>query len=274
MLDDRGVLVVGASATGVQLADEIQRSGRRVTLAVGEHVKMPRTYRGRDVFWWLESAGVLDEGIDDVDDLVRARHVPSPQLIGSREHRSIDLDALSEIGVEITGRLASMRDGVALCSGGLANVCRLADLKLGRLLDRFDSWAERTGAGSDAPPERFAPTRLPADPRLTIDFARRGIGTVVWATGLRPEYPWVDLPVLDRKGRIRHDGGVVTGAPGLYLLGGNLLRSRRSSYLAGAEGDTEAIATHLQRYLGASRRPVRLVTVPVPSSRLAPRVTA
>jgi putative flavoprotein involved in K+ transport len=77
-LDEGGVLVVGASATGVQLADEIQSSGRPVTIAVGEHVTLPRTYRGRDIFWWMHAAGVLDGRRDDVDDLVRARHIPSP----------------------------------------------------------------------------------------------------------------------------------------------------------------------------------------------------
>ena len=94
-LPDGGVLVVGASATGVQLAEEIQRSGRPVTLAVGEHVRMPRTYRGRDIFWWMEAAGMLDERYDEVDDLVRARHLPSPQLIGTPERRTIDLNSLA-----------------------------------------------------------------------------------------------------------------------------------------------------------------------------------
>jgi putative flavoprotein involved in K+ transport len=256
-LDDRGVLIVGASATGVQLADEIQRSGRPVTLAAGEHVRMPRTYRGRDIFWWLESAGVLAERFDQVDDLVRARHVPSPQLIGSSDGRSIDLNSLRAIGVDITGRLGSVRAGVALCSGGLANVCRLADLKLGRLLDRFDAWAERAGADVAGTPERCAPTTIP-DPALQIDLRRSNIGTVIWATGFRPDYSWLDVPVLDRKGRLRHEGGVVSGASGLYLLGGNLLRTRRSSYLAGAEADTEAIAAHLHDYLCIPHRRDRL----------------
>ena len=119
-LDDGGVLVVGGSATGVQLADEIQRSGRQVTLAVGEHVRMPRTYRGRDIFWWMEAAGVLDERFDQVDDLVRARHLPSPQLIGTPDRRSLDLNSLAELGIEIVGRVGAIRDGVAQFSGGLA----------------------------------------------------------------------------------------------------------------------------------------------------------
>ena len=248
-LADRGVLVVGASATGVQLADEIHRSGRPVTLAVGEHVRMPRTYRGRDIFWWLECSGVLDERHDEVDDLVRARHVPSPQLIGTPEHRSIDLTTLGKLGVEMVGRLGSVRDGVALFSGALANTCRLADLKLHRLLNRFDLWASDAGVDSLDGPQRPEPTSVPTDALLTIDLRRRGIGTIVWATGFRPDHSWLQLPVRESRGRIRHHGGVVQGAPGVYLLGGNLLRTRRSSYIGGAEDDSRAIADHLHGYL-------------------------
>jgi putative flavoprotein involved in K+ transport len=250
-LDERGVLVVGASATGVQLADEIQRSGRPVTIAVGEHVRLPRTYRGRDVFRWMDDSGVLDEGLDDVDDLARARHVPSPQLIGTPDHRSIDLNALARVGVQIVGRLCSLRDGVAQFSGGLANTCRLADLKMNRLLDRFDAWARHADRNSPDPAHRFEPTQVPAAPALELDLARRGIGTVVWATGYRADYSWLELPVLDRKGRIRHHGGIVDNAPGAYVLGGNLLRTRRSSYLAGADADTQELANHLHRHLSA-----------------------
>jgi putative flavoprotein involved in K+ transport len=252
-LDDTGVLVVGGSASGVQLADEIHRSGRQVTIAVGEHVAMPRTYRGRDIFWWMERTGLLDERYDEVDDLVRARHVPSPQLIGTPERRSLDLNSLAALGVEVVGRIGAIRDGVALCSGGLANTCRLADLKLHRLLDRFDEWERRTGIGLAEPAQRFEQTTVGAPATLEIDLRRRNIGTIVWATGFRPDHSWLDVPVLDHKGRVRHDGGVVTDAPGMYLLGGSLLRTRRSSYIAGASDDTAALADHLHRHL--SRRP-------------------
>ena len=248
-LSDRGVLIVGASATGVQLADEVQRSGRPVTLSVGEHVRLPRTYRGRDIFWWMDAASVLDERYDEVDDLVRARHVPSPQLIGSPEHRSIDLNTLARLGVEIVGRLCGMQDGVAQFSGGLANTCRLADLKMNRLLNRFDIWADSSEADVDDPPRRFEPTNVPSAPTLEIDLAAHNIGTIVWATGYRPDYHWLELPVLDRKGQLRHTGGIVPGAPGVYVLGGNLLRTRRSSYIAGADEDTFALANHLRAYL-------------------------
>jgi len=250
-LAEGGVLVVGGSATGVQLAEEIHRSGRPVTLSVGEHVRMPRSYRGRDIFWWMDAAGVLDERYDEVDDIVRARHTPSPQLVGSPEHRSIDLNTLGEIGVEIVGRLGSVNDGVALFSGALANTCRLADLKLTRLLDRFDQWASSAGVEGLAEPDPPRPTVVSADAPLSIDLRRRGINTVLWATGYRPDYSWLGLPVLDYRGRIRNEGGVVQGAPGVYLLGGSLLRTRRSSYISGAAEDSRVLADHLHSYLAS-----------------------
>ncbi|MGH9133348.1 MAG: NAD(P)-binding domain-containing protein [Ilumatobacteraceae bacterium] len=253
-LDERGVLVVGASATGVQLADEIRRSGREVTIAVGEHVRLPRTYRGRDTFWWMDAAGVLDERHDEVDDLVRARHVPSPQLIGSPERRTVDLTTLDRSGVRIVGRLSAIAGSVAQFSGGLANVCRLADLKLERLLGRFDEWAAQTGADEVGPPERFEPTRPPHDPTLGLDLGRGEVGTIVWATGYRPDHSWLGLPAFDHKGRIRHDGGVIRDSPGAYLLGANLLRRRRSSFISGASSDTADIAEHLHRHLDGRRR--------------------
>ena len=201
---------------------------------------------------------MLDERHDQVDDLVRARHLPSPQLIGTPEGRSVDINTLVDIGVDVVGRVGAVRDGVVLCSGALANVCRLADLKLGRLLDRFDRWIDRGGIDVGHDVERPVPTMLPTERLLELDLGRRGIGTVVWATGYRPDVSWLDLPVLDHRGRIRHRGGVVDGAPGVYVLGGSLLRTRRSSYLGGAGDDTRAVAEHLQGHLASVRqgRPV------------------
>ena len=251
-LDDRGVLVVGASATGIQLADEIRRSGRAVAIAVGEHVRLPRLYRGRDIFWWMDAAGILDQRYDEVDDLVRARHLPSPQLVGTSERRSIDLNSLVDQGVQIVGRLGRIHDGVAQFSGSLANVCALADLKMNRLLQTFDDWAHNTEVDEVDRPHRFEPTRLSSTPALELDLSSGEIGTIVWATGYRPDYSWLDVPVLDRKGRIRHDGGVVRDAPGMYLVGVNVLRRRRSSFINGAEQDTADLADHLAMYLDRS----------------------
>jgi putative flavoprotein involved in K+ transport len=251
-LSDGGVLVVGGSATGCQLADEIHRSGRPVTLSVGEHVRMPRSYRGRDIFWWMEMAGVLDEGYDEVDDITRARHVPSPQLVGTPERSTLDLNVLRDRGIRIVGRLGRIADGVAQFSGSLANVCALADLKMNRLLKQLDEWAESSALAADVdPPHRFEPTRVDPSPLLHLDLASGEIQTVLWATGYRPSYSWLDVPVVDRKGRLRHDGGVVGEAPGLYVLGLPFLRRRASTFIHGAEADTDALAGHLHSFLDA-----------------------
>ena len=249
-LDDRGVLVVGASATGVQLADEIHRSGRQVTLAVGEHIRMPRVYRALDIQSWLDAAGILDERYDEVDDIVRARRVPSPQLIGTPERATLDLNALTSRGVEIVGRLVGIQDGKAQFSGSLRNHCAMADLKLTRLLDRIDSWADQnTPRHTFSEPEWFDATRVVDTPRLSLDLLRNPIGTVIWASGFRPDYSWLHVqPAFDRKGLLRHDGGIVA-VPGLYVLGLNFMRRRKSSFMHGAEDDVRDLGTHLAAYL-------------------------
>jgi putative flavoprotein involved in K+ transport len=252
-LPDGRVLVVGASATGVQLAAEISRSGRPVTLSVGEHVRLPRLYRGHDVLWWMDAAGVWNQRYDEVDDLSRARRLPSPQLVGTPERSTLDLNALTELGVELVGRIAAVRDGRALFSGGLRNVFSLADLKLNRLLDKFDEWALTSGRdGEFAAPERLAPTRAPAAAKLQLDLRGGEIRSVLWATGFRPDYQWLDVPVLDAKGQLRHEGGVVD-SPGLYALGLPVLRRRKSTFIYGIEDDAREVIEHLAGYLGERR---------------------
>jgi putative flavoprotein involved in K+ transport len=254
-LPDGGVLVVGASATGVQLAGEIHRSGRPVTLAVGEHVRLPRSYRGRDIFWWLEATGLLAERYDEIDDLTRARHLPSPQLTGTPEAITTDLNSLTALGIRIVGRLGRITDGVAQFSGALANTCALADLKMNRFLNRADEWAAATGLDDELPPpHRFPATLVDPGSPLQLDLRSGEIATVLWATGFRPDHSWLDIPVRDRGGRIRHDGGVVTGAPGLYVLGLPVLRTRASTYIHGAAADSGALADHLLSFLGSRRR--------------------
>jgi putative flavoprotein involved in K+ transport len=252
-LDDRGVLVVGASATGVQLADEIRRSGRRVVISVGEHVRMPRIYRGRDVFWWLDAVGISAESIDEVDDLVRARNLPSPQLIGTTDRRSIDLNVLTRSGVEVVGRLGRIHGGTAQFSGSLANVCMLADLKMNRMLETFDEWSEGRDLGDIDPPERFEATEVPSSPATEIGLLEDDFGSIVWATGYRPDYSWLDVPVLDGKGRIQHIGGVVDRSPGLYVTGLSMLRRRASSFIHGSNLDSEDLGNHLAAYLERTR---------------------
>jgi putative flavoprotein involved in K+ transport len=250
-LPDGGVLVVGASATGVQLAAELRRSGRPVTLSVGEHVRLPRTYRGRDVLWWMDTAGVWDQRYDEIEDLTRARRLPSPQLAGTPDRTTLDLNALTALGVELVGRWATVRDGSALFSGGLRNVFALADLKMNRLLGTFDEWAETAGREAEAgSQERFARTTAPSSTRLRLDLRSGEIRSIVWATGFRPDYEWLDVPVVDEKGQLRHEGGVVD-SPGLYALGLPVLRRRRSTFICGIEDDAREVIAHLAAYLAA-----------------------
>jgi len=248
-LSDRDVLVVGASASGLQLADEIARSGRRVTLAVGDHVRLPRTYRGMDIHWWMNVIGQLDERYDEVDDINRARRLPSLQLIGTPERRTLDLNAVAEQGVDLVGRLVGVAADRAQFSGSLANYCASADLKEVRLLERIDEHARDTGLDDEIEaPTRPEPTRV-GPPSLGLDLS--SLGTVVWATGFRPRYPWLDPGLLDRKGSLVHDGGVLPVA-GMYVLGVPFQRRRKSSFLDGVGDDAIELCDHLVDHLASS----------------------
>jgi putative flavoprotein involved in K+ transport len=247
-LADGGVLVVGASASGTQIANEIRRSGRAVILSVGEHIRAPRVYRGRDLQWWMDAAGVLDERYDQID-IARARRVPSLQLAGTPDRSTLDLNALTEIGVTLAGRLAGIAGGKAQFAGSLRNMCALSDLKMGRLLDTIDAWARHNGLDAEvAPPHRLPPTSVEEAPPLTMDLAAGGIRTIIWAAGYRPDYAWLELPILDRKGMVRHDGGVAA-APGIYLMGTPFMRRRKSTLIDGAGDDARELSAHLASYL-------------------------
>ncbi|WP_156944808.1 NAD(P)/FAD-dependent oxidoreductase [Bradyrhizobium sp. Ec3.3] len=250
LLPNGGVMIVGASASGIQLAREIRAAGRRVVLCVGEHVRLPRTYRGRDIQWWMDAIGAMDVRYDTmVEDIERARRLPSLQLIGTPERVTVDLNSLRKAGVELVGRLVGLCDGKAQFSGSLANHCALADLKMNRLLASIDDWVNTSGLAQQfAPPHGFEPTDVGSETRLCLDLIRAGIGTVIWATGYRPDYSWLDVPVLDRKGRIRHDGGIVS-APGMYVMGLPFMRRRKSSFIDGAGADAADLAAHLSQNL-------------------------
>jgi putative flavoprotein involved in K+ transport len=261
-LEDGGVLVVGASASGIQLAKEIHESGRPVTLATGEHVRMPRTYRGKDILWWMDATGRSDEHIEEVDDLVRARRVPSPQLIGTPDRSTVDMNTLTDIGVQLTGRVCNIRDGVCQTSGDLRNLCKMADLKAGRLLRTIDDWVdEQVNTREDiarialAFPkgEDLNPTRVSDKPRMSLDLNSGEFRTIVWATGYRADYSWLRVPVLDHKGQLRHDGGVVH-TPGMYVMGHNFLRRRKSSFIHGATDDARDLSEHLAGYLAGAHQ--------------------
>ena len=249
-----GVLVVGASASGLQLADELARAGRTVTLAAGQHTRVPRLYRGRDLFHWLERLGLLRQAAGDVVDLAVSRAQPSFQLVGRPTHDTIDLRGLAGRGVDVVGRLTALDDGRAWFDDDLIASTAAADLKLALLLGRIDSLLAAGDAADtedvpDAPP--FVP-HWPAfvDARASHrDLRRGGITTILWATGYRRRYDWLHVPVLDGAGEIVHDGGV-TPSPGLFVLGLQFLRHRSSSFLDGVGVDADHLAGAIARNLG------------------------
>jgi putative flavoprotein involved in K+ transport len=243
-LRDAGVLVVGASATGIQLASEIARSGRQVTLAVGRHTRLPRDYRGADIMRWLDAMGVLSETSDQVRDLAASRRQPSLQLIGSDDHRSLDLNVLQRQGVRIVGRMNGASNNHVYLANDLGATTVRAEMKMNELLDRMDRFIAGMELEKEFPvEERPLPVHLPESPRV-MDLQAEGIGTVLWATGYHRQYNWLRVPVFDARGEINHDGGV-TAAPGLYAMGLNFMRRRNSSFLDGVGADARELAAHI-----------------------------
>lgn len=256
MLPEGGVLVVGAAATGVQLAAELADAGRAVTLSVGRHTRVPRSWRGRDILWWLDRMGVLDERADEVPDLAASRGQPSLQLVGAPDGGSLDLATLAARGVRLVGRAVSGSGTVVHLEDDLVEHVVAADVKLRRLLARVEDWARRTGLADTLPePEPLAPGPLVTAPER-LDLRAEDIRSIVWATGFRRSYDWLEVPALDPAGEIVHRGGIA-GVPGLYVLGLRFLRRRKSSFLDGAGSDAPELADHIAeiRTAGSLRRP-------------------
>ena len=247
-LGSGGVLVVGASSSGVQIADELNRAGRDVVLAVGRHTRMPRRYRGMDAFWWLESTGRLARTIDEVPDRDSARRETSLQLVGrnepGRRGKDLDLAALRADGVRLTGRLREIVGRRATFDDGLAGQVAGADERMHRFLDGVDRYVEENGLADEVLPA-VRPRRLlppPAPHELHLD--REGIGTVVLATGFVPDHDWIDLPIKTADGHLDQYRGV-TPAPGVYVVGQRFQHRRDSGFIAGARHDAHAVVTHL-----------------------------
>jgi putative flavoprotein involved in K+ transport len=253
-LADGGVLVVGASSSGVQIADELNRAGREVTLAVGRHSRMPRRYRGLDIFWWLEAMGRLARTIDEMPDPAEARREPSMQLVGRSEpgRAALDLDLalLQARGVRLVGSLEAVSGHVAhLCSNLDANV-RAADAGMDHFLDVVDAYVGRTGLEHEVwPGDRPRPVPVLASPsRLNLRAER--IGTVLLAAGQRPHHPWLRMPITDPDGSIRQYRGV-TEAPGVYTVGQRFQHRRDSAMIDGARHDAHTVVDHLLGRSGA-----------------------
>jgi putative flavoprotein involved in K+ transport len=247
-----GVLVVGASATGVQVADEIQRSGRPVTLAVGRHTRLPRSHRGRDILWWLDRLGVLSQSANEVEDLDRSRHQPSMQLVGRSDHASLDLRMLHDAGVRLVGRIRDIDGHRARLADDLVSTMSAADIKMADVLTRIDQYIATAGVDA-GPSEPFTPTwPLAAGAPTRLNLRNEGIETVIWATGCRRSYPWLRVPVLDDRGEIRQTGGITPEA-GLYVLGMSFQRQRNSSFIDGVGRDAWVIAHEIARSMDRVR---------------------
>jgi putative flavoprotein involved in K+ transport len=245
-LPDGGVLVVGASSTGVQLADELRAAGREVVLAVGRHSRLPRRYRGMDIYWWLERIGTLDRTITELPDPVHARHEPSLQLVGRDDGRSLDLITLRDAGVRITGRATGIDGHQVEFADDLAHTVAAADRRMARVLAEIDRHIDESGLADEVlVPEPMSSLRAePAPHRL--DLRAEGITNVVWATGFRRTYPWLHLPVLDRSGEICQRRGV-TPIPGLYVLGQRFQHFRSSNFIDGVGRDAAFVADDVVR---------------------------
>lgn len=245
-LPEGGVLVVGASATGVQFAEEIQRSGRQVILAAGRHVRTPRHYRGRDIYEWLDACNFFCDAPEG--DPARLRSAPSFQLIGRAAGPDLDLAYLSSLGVRITGRAETGRDYRIRLAGDLEAQCAAAEARRRKILRRIDEHIDAAGLDASADPDAWTPPRsLPAAP-ADLDLAAQNVRTIVWATGYRRDYSWLNLPVLGADGEISQHSGV-TPVPGLYTLGLPFMRRRGSAMIDGAGRDAQEIGSLILQQL-------------------------
>jgi putative flavoprotein involved in K+ transport len=228
----------------VQIAHELARAGRRVVLAAGGHTRLPRRYRGRDILWWLDRIGSLERTIDEVPDPARAMAEPSLQLAGTVEGRGLDLDVLRRAGVQLVGRLRTLDGTRAGFADDLPDTVGAAQRRLDRLLAEFDAYAATMPGTAAGPPDPPPVITVPAGPsRMDL---RAGISAVVWATGYRPWYPWLKVPVLDSNGRIVHRRGV-TDVSGLYAVGLRFQYRRNSTLVDGARHDAAYVADTIAR---------------------------
>lgn len=239
-----GVLVAGAGASGVQIAEELIDAGRSVTLSVGRHRRLPRRYRDRDILWWIEHMGIYREPADPRSE----RGFPAPQLVGSAEGRSLDLGILQTRGVILAGKILTI-DGYLVCfDSGLEQAVNQAEQEMRELLERIDRHAIAHGFGGSA---RVPEPICLQPPPARIDLLENEIRTVLWATGYRRAYPWLHLDLLDEQGELRHSGGV-TEEPGMYVIGLRRQRRNNSNFIDGVGEDASFLSGHLGNFLALS----------------------
>ena len=196
LVPDGPVLVVGAGASGQQLALELQQAGRDVVLAAGRHSRAPRRYRGRDIFEWAHLLGDWDRTIDEMPDVEAAKRVPLFPLSGANGGEDLGLDRLAAAGITVTGQLMGFDGGRAVFADDLDANVAAADARLRKLLRRIDAHPLADGWEPEVLPDVVLPSA-----QRTLDLRR--VGAIVWATGFRRSYPWLHVPgVLDRRGEI------------------------------------------------------------------------
>jgi putative flavoprotein involved in K+ transport len=241
------VLVVGASASGVQIADELARSGRNVILAVGRHTRVPRTWRGRDIFWWMDRLGILSERTRSLPDPEAALREPVVQLAGRLDRQNVDLPSLQDLGVRLTGRFAGADADTLTFQDDLPVNAGCAQAKLERLVARIDAFA---GTSADEAQEAIVPVDLTKEAPRRISLKAEYIRSIIWATGYRRNFSWLEIAQAIRPdGELAHQDGV-TPVPGLYALGLRLLRKRDSHFIGGVGSDAVVLAQQVREFLG------------------------
>ncbi|MGH2856736.1 MAG: NAD(P)-binding domain-containing protein [Solirubrobacteraceae bacterium] len=246
-----GVLVVGGGASGQQIAEDLLRAGRAVHLSVGRLRAVPRRYRGRDYFWWLENTGFYDATVDTLAG-GRPPKMPSPSLTGVNGGHDLSARTLAAQGATVVGRLAAVDGGRLLFADDLAGSLARGDEAFARFVERVEGWLADHGEQADAPEHRPALPDPPAasDGQFQVDLVTAGIASIIWATGFQPSFEWVHVPILDDRGAPVHHRGI-TASRGLYVLGLPWLHRQRSAFIRGAEEDARHIAAHLATVLSA-----------------------
>ena len=241
-LPDGAVLVVGAGSSGVQIADELQRAGKKVYLSVGAHDRPPRAYRGQDFCWWL---GVLNKW-DAATPPAGAEHV-TISVSGAYGGLTVDFRRLAHEGMILTGVTKRFENGVMHFAPDLADNIARGDANYLSVLDEADAYVSRNGL--DLPAEPDARRILPdpdcvTNPILSLDLKAAGIGSIIWATGFAVDYSWLKFDAFDEKGRPKHQRGVSV-EPGLYFLGLPWQSRRGSSFIWGVWHDARFIADQI-----------------------------
>ncbi len=241
-LPEGAVLVVGAGASGVQIAEELLRAGKRVYLSVGPHDRPPRAYRGRDYVWWL---GVLGQW--DVQAVEPGREHVTISVSGAYGGHTIDFRRLAAQGMSLVGLTTSYKDGVLHFAPDLADNLARGDANYLSVLDEADAYVARNGLDLPEEPEarRIEPDPpCVTDPLLELNLAQAGITSIVWATGYALDFGWLKVDAFDDQGRPKHQRGV-SAEPGVYFLGLPWLSRRGSSFIWGVWHDAKFLADHI-----------------------------